>query len=364
MVRVLAAAALILLVAGTSSLSARQTDSDEKPKCNAATAREVSIKALHANAGRFEDVCVKLRALQMDDLIFAERDDIYAYSTNGSARGVIGIAYDGRRNESAHIRRGVFIGRVVGCSDQQVRFRNSGRRLQKAASKGGEIILTHHYGFCGQNPGPALYISEIVDEGAVSLERLISANSRRKLGNLVPVAPHFDFQGKIRALTDVALRYDCDKDFVIDAATIKKTDGAQTPNFVLPGISNTIDRRDEMLADVCNKAGAQVQLFEVSGKSGFRVQYAKLDVLICVCRAVDCSGRWPVALMDTNWSKTRPYFCQRVTYTPRRIRYDARTRKAEDFENWTFEFPHNNGLNFDESLDWFIEPVFAILPVI
>lgn len=339
-------------------LPALSNAEDDEPKCTVKNSPTVSIEGLQRESAAYEGECVKLSGLQLDNIIFQRRDDIYRHLIQPNSRKprVVGIAYDGKRWDSETVAQVTVLGRVVDCGAQQRRYARSSSRIQEIAAKTGEIILTHHYGFCAYNKGPALYLDDIVTRTPVRMERLTKGHKLEKLGDLQPVPRNFDYDGKVGFLVDIALKEGCDTSFEPDDAMYVHADVGYQSLFVYPGIANRLDKRDEMLADICGKTGSETQLFVLTPTSSWRIKFAKLDMLICTCRIGNCADKWPVALIDTNWSKKRPYFCQRVTYAPRKISYDADTDKPVELEDWYYEFPQDNGLPDMPDEGWFVEP--------
>jgi hypothetical protein len=340
---------ILLLLALSPNAAHARSDRDEA--CVQGSAKPVTVIELTKAKARLDGHCVQLTAYQVDDVIFDEREAFYLHMTKrpNSAR-VVGIAYDGRRWDAETPRKATFVGRVVDCAAQQARFARADRRRSRSMSGSGEIIMTHHYGFCGHNPGAALFLKDIVQPQDVAMARIADGHGPTKVGDLELAPPKFDFQGKISALVDVAMKQGCDENFAVDPIVFQGKNGT-ADSLSMPNME--ADGRGAFLSDLCGKTGEQVRRYRVSPLSPHYAENAKLDMLVCACRSGDCTGRWPIALFDTNWSQTRPYFCQRVTYRPHK---QSGAGRNADYSDWWFEFPENNGLYFMRGSGWFAEP--------
>ncbi len=331
--------------------AAAHAGSRQEEACTLASARPVTIAGLNKARARLDGQCVRLTAYQIENMIFEAREDFYKHfaSTRNKAANVVGIAYDGKRWDSEHPRRATFVGRVVDCAAQQRRFARADRRRSSHMSSSGEIVLTHHYGFCGSNVGPALYLDDIVDAADTPLDRITEGEVADRIGDLELAPAGFDFHGKLTALVDLSLKKGCAPNFKPDPRLFQD-DKERSVTVDASGPDDS--RRAAFSGDVCKVPASETRLYLISPASPHREANAQLDMLACACRTGDCTGRWPVALFDTNWNPARPYFCQRISYVPHK---QSGTGRHAELSDWWFQFPANNGLWFEKDPGWFTE---------
>lgn len=315
---------------------------EEEAPCTAENSRKLDVAGLERAKDRYVDSCVQVTGIGYGAALFADQAALYRFHAVKTlqTRGVVGFAYDGKIWLKGPPRHVTAIGRVVDCGAYRAAYKRSARNAQRHAARSGELVMTHLYGFCAVSTGPALYVESVTQDAPVNLPRLTSDADRKAVGDLIPIPAQRASSGDVPTLVALMRNTECNPDYVLP----------EHIPYVRPGISNALDKRETLLAPLCKEEGLDQALFEVSPKSRARQKNSRIDLVFCLCRSASCKGKWPIALIDSNWDPARPYFCQRVYELE--VGFEG-SGKREYF------FPEDNGLYYLEEGSVFDEAAAA-----
>lgn len=311
----------------------------KEPACTKANSEVLSVREVQAAANELVGECVGVAGLRIAEAIFPDREAVYQFFSASDPRKhlVVGIPYMLPKSTYT-MERGVFLGRVKSCRDDQRSFRRTQKALLKDTGSGDDdaIIMIHHRGFCSWNDGVAIYLEDTKDVIEAKEERLVGEINRLKFGDLVPVKENDPANSTIQWLADIALRVPCEPDFKPSAPPVKQSavsSEVHTPYKDLAW-SKEVSKR-------CPRSIDELTIYRVRETSSSFDSGAKLDLVFCLCRTGDCRERWPIALIDIGWQDRRPYICERASLGVREWLHNEDGTKVPT--EWKYQFQQGYG---------------------
>lgn len=322
---------LILIAAAWPLGNAPAANASSEPTpCTAANSRRVTVDEIWSDEQTLRNRCVGVEGYRIGDVIFTDQSSLYRYATRRTtaADGIIGIPYPGGP-ESVGLSRGIYYGRLESCREAQRDFARLARNLARRRTDD-TIMLIHHYGFCVGSAGPAVRVEHAEEAPASDLRRMTGDRFRERLGELISIDDRYPYRAILPLLVGVATE-GCGADVDVGPIMAGGPPEGRDASMFIPDFEPV--QRDQ-IRRWCESGTRQHALFTVAASSRASEPDANLDTIICLCLDGDCTGRWPVALIDTGWSTRRPYLCQRVILKPRTTSHDdeGRLTFASDYE--------------------------------
>jgi hypothetical protein len=253
--------------------------------------------------------------------------------TSEAAPGIVGIPYPVQLESAPGLMRGIYYGRAESCRVARRNYARTARNLRRRPPSD-EIILIHLYGFCAGSAGPAVRVERAEERPSSDLRRLTGEALGTSLGELVPIDGRYRYRAILPWLVDTATN-GCAGDFEVQAAPPGGPPVGRGAPVWQPQLG---EAQREQLTRWCGSPTRQRALFEVAGSSRQVAEAGtRLDIVMCFCLTGDCTGRWPVALIDAGWTGDRPYLCQRVKLRPRMSTHPVDGGKAE-YSEYSYEF--------------------------
>lgn len=308
----------------------------EDVDCTPANSSRATIARIWSDEHRLRNRCVAVEGYRFGDVIFTDQRALYRYMARRSraAPGIVGIPYPVQLDSDARgLMRGTYYGRVESCREAQSGYARTVRNLRRRPPTD-DIILVHLYGFCASSAGPAVRVEQADERPSSELRRLTGDRLRASLGELSPIDERYRGRAVLPWLTDIATN-GCAAGFEVQGPPPGGPPEGDGVSVVPPNLGPA--QRDR-LAHWCASATRQRALFAVADSSpNSNEAGTRLDVVLCLCLTEDCSGRWPVALIDTGWAIERPYFCQRAKLRPQ-IETTTVDGSRPEFSDYSYEF--------------------------
>lgn len=282
-------------------------------KCSALVSERATVQQIATNPTSFQGHCVMVEGVMQRNSVYDNVDGIYLRpedtldpSSNGARLGLDNVG----NRWSEDFRHASIIGRVQDCETV--------RECLHAATGPGEIVMIA--GYCHSWNGAYLRIHDVRFRKDVPWERRMGAYGRPGYGDLQPVPADWPHRSRIESLANEFLEAvrSADRDKLADihfrnVGLEWEDEEAALIRFVLrdrnsPFVSFRHDDRKPQQQILINRPSLD------SDESALVDDADEDDYVatVCFCREPDCTGRWPIARLDADNVRTRPYVCTQI----------------------------------------------------
>jgi hypothetical protein len=282
-------------------------------KCSALVSERATVQQIATNPTSFQGHCVMVEGVMQGNTVYDNVDGVYLRPKNildPSSNGArLGLDNMGDR-WSGEFRHASIIGRVQDCETV--------RECVQAATGPNEIVMIS--GYCHSSNGAYLWIHNVRFRKDLPWERRMGAYGRPGYGDLQPAPADWPHRNRVESLANEFLEAvrSTDRDKLADihfrnVGLNWEDDEAALIRFVLR------DRKSPFVDFRHNDRRPQQQILIerplLDSDGAALVDDADRDnyaATVCFCRESDCTGRWPIAQLDADNVRTRPYVCTQI----------------------------------------------------
>jgi hypothetical protein len=248
--------------------------------------------------------CVSVAGVISGWTIFADIDAIYQRMPDGtdpsSNGGRLGLSPPSRLNYPDGYLAGTVIGRVSDCQETRDMVERSDD------PRGGVVML---FGYCHSWNGPYMSVNHVQLNARARITRQL-ARANADYGDLEPAPADWPHTERVHSLAALFLstlrRRDAD---ALAALHFPKWRTWSWEGWVRPMLHLLLKDPKSPFADIRRGSSVQSVILLEGGGGTFDDDYQSI---ICFCRRVDGTGRWPIASFDADNLPTRPYACTKV----------------------------------------------------
>ncbi|HEY2071463.1 MAG TPA: hypothetical protein VGG48_18030 [Rhizomicrobium sp.] len=293
--RALLAAFALILLAQTPASAA------DAPKCTDANSQTISVEELTAQPDHYTHVCVHVRALLVDRGLVSDVRSLYAESERRWSGMVAIYSSDGSDTEKFWSSRAVVdvIGEATTCGTlYDEAMAEADRQNREARNRDVETIVMMS-GLCHYHrSNDAALIANRVTWFPDEPIRLSGETAWQMYGDLDVVA-----EVHLGAARPAAEQW-------FDAIRRRDPTVFQKESWSKADVDRNLDPQRSPLRALFGAQPGEIRYFRHKNReaqdASNRTTYA------CVCKAGDCSGKWPISVSDTGLNENWPYICVRV----------------------------------------------------
>ena len=282
-------------------------------KCSALVSEMATVQQIATNPKSFQGHCVMVEGVIQGNTVYDSVDGVYLRprdildpSSNGARLGLDNVG----DRWSEEFRHASIIGRVQDCETV--------RECVQAATGPNEIVMIS--GYCHSSNGAYLWIHDLRFRKGPPWERRMGAYGRPGYGDLQPAPADWPHRSRVESLANEFLEAvrSTDRHKLADihfrnVGLNWEDDEAALIQFVLR------DRKSPFVDFRHNDRRPQQQILierpSLDSDGSALVDDADRDnyaATVCFCREPDCTGRWPIAQLDADNVRTRPYVCTEI----------------------------------------------------
>lgn len=279
---------------------------DKVVTCTAKNSEVATVPQIAKHPENYSSRCVAVRGVMRWDSLFESVDGVYLRPTdmlNPSSSGFrLGLDHV-RRYLDERYRHVSIIGRVQDCEEI--------RDWVHSTAGENEVVMVS--GYCHHHNGAYLWVNELRFRTGPPFYRQMGRYERVDYGDLKPAPETWPYRAVVQAQADKFLTALRTQDrhalsrmhYNIDDKDLKYLLSDRRSPFA--SIRSATEPPQQII--LVYKAMADEEAVASADPDG----EDDYGTTICFCREKDCTGRWPIAMLDADNLPSRPYACTELT---------------------------------------------------
>jgi hypothetical protein len=290
-------------------LSATAAFGDDEEECSRRIAESATVRDIASNPPNFYGHCVRIGGIAGGRYLYDDVHGIYSLQRNrldpSSTGARLGLDNVSERRELAGDYVNVeIVGRVQDCETVRECV-----EAAAAAAGPGEIVMIG--GYCHYYNGAYLWVKELKSRGPARVQRQLAGSP--SYGDLVEAPADWRHAADVRERVESFLTALRTRDSDRLVALHFGGDLEYHRDDVKPLLKFLLRSKRSPFASIRDVPAPQLTILV---SRGYPDEDDEPDdsysAKVCFCRSDDCSGRWPIAELDADNDRSRPYVCTAI----------------------------------------------------